>query len=81
MRAISLRAMSVQRQCVLGDIETALVRYFLLTPFDFVIEEFLDPSAIEANEVIMMRSLVEFEHRFAGFEMISMQQPGLFKLG
>ena len=66
---------------MLGDIETALVRYFLLALFDFVIEEFLDSSAIEANEVVMMRSLVEFEHCLAGFEMISMQQPSLFKLG
>ena len=81
MWTIGLGAVSVQRQGMFGDIETALVGYLLLAPFDFVIEEFLDPAAIEADEMVMMRPLVEFEYRLAGFEMIAMQQPSLLELG
>lgn len=30
--------------------------------------------------MVVMRALVELEYRFPGFEMISMQQPGLLEL-
>lgn len=81
MWAIRLGAVAIQRQSMFGDIETALLRYLLLAPFDFFIAELLDPTTIEADEVIMVRSLIEFEYRLAGFEMIAMQQPSLLELG
>jgi len=66
---------------MVGNGETALFGNFMLTPLDFLVEKFLDPATIEANQMIVVRSYVEFEYRFAGFEMVAVQQPGLLELG
>jgi len=43
--------------------------------------EFLDPAAIQANQMVMMTTLVQFEHCLARFEMITRQQTSLLELG
>lgn len=81
MRTGCLGAMTVQRKRMLCNIETTLIRNFLLAPLNFLVKEFFDATAIEANEMIMMRSFVQLKDGLAGFEMIAMQQSGLFELG
>ena len=73
--------MRVQSQGMIGDGETALFRNFVLAPLDFLIKEFLDPPAIQANQMIVMGAGVEFKYRLAGFKMIAVQQPRLLELG
>ena len=53
------------------QLEPALSGNLLLSRFDFGVDELLDPPAVQAHEVIVMRSLVEFEHRAAALEVIS----------
>ena len=61
--------------------KAALVGDAMLTPFDLGVVELLDTPALQAHEVIMVRTLVEFEYRLAGFEIIAFEKPGLLELG
>src|SRR5690606_14688149 len=49
VRAIGLGAVPVQGKRMLGDLESAFMRNALLAPFDFLVDEFFDPPAIEAD--------------------------------
>lgn len=62
------------------NIEAAFLGNELLTSFDFFIEEFLDPPAIETYQMIVVRAFIQLEYRLAGFKMITMQQAGLLEL-
>src|SRR3954447_6613975 len=80
MGTIVLGAMSVKRKCMFGNIKAACLGNALLTLFYFFVKKFFDPAAIQANQMVVVRAFIQFEHCFAGFEMIAMQQAGLFKL-
>lgn len=54
---------------------------FGLAAFDFRVKKFFYNAAIEANEVIVMRAIVELKHGFAVFKAASFEQAGLLKLG
>jgi hypothetical protein len=73
--------MPIERQRMFRNIKATLSCDTLLALFDFFIEKFFDPSTIETDQVIVVRSFVEFENRLASFEVIAMQQSGLLKLG
>lgn len=62
------------------DLESAFQRDLLLAFFNFLVKELFDLSAIEANQMVVMRSLVELEDRLAGLEMIAVQYSGLLEL-
>lgn len=64
-----------------GNIKAALLSHLLLTLFDFVIEKLFHAAAVQADQVVVMRAFIQFEHRLAGFKMVSMEQAGLFELG
>ena len=49
--------------------------------FNFLVEEFFHLAALQAYQMIMMSTTVQFEHRFSAFKMMAFQQSGLFKLG
>lgn len=66
---------------MLGNVEPALDRDLLLTLLNLFVEKLFHPAAIEADKMVVVRTLIEFEHGLAGFKMIAMQQSGLFKLG
>ena len=44
------------------------------------IVELLDPPALHADEMVVVRALVQFEDRLARFEMVAHQQPRLLEL-
>jgi len=73
--------MAVQGQCMVGDFKTVFLRDLDLTLLDFSIEEFFDLAAIQADQMVMVRAFIQFEYRFAGFEMIALQQASLLELG
>jgi len=58
---------------------------FLLAPLYGGIDKFLYMPTVKANEVVMVRTLVEFINRpaiaFAGLEMTAEQEARLLKLG
>src|SRR5690606_17047211 len=52
-----------------------------LQALDIGVEEFLDPAAAQADQVVVVVALVEFEDRLAGFEVAALEQAGLLELG
>jgi len=66
---------------MIADREAALLGNLVLPALDLGIEEFLDLAALHADQVVVVAALVEFEHGFAGFEVVPFEQPGLFELG
>lgn len=61
MRAVHLGTVPIECQRMLRNIETALAGDVVLALLDFLIVEFLDPAAFEADQMIMMRAFIEFE--------------------
>jgi outer membrane protein assembly factor BamE len=66
---------------MLDDGEAALFRYLVLAPFDFGVGKFLDAAALQADQMIVVFAILEFEDRLAGFEMVALQQSRLLELG
>jgi hypothetical protein len=58
-------------QRVFADPKSSILRDFLLALLDLRIIELFDPTALQANQVIVMPALVELENRLAAFEMMA----------
>ena len=65
---------------MLADLEAALARDPDLPLLDLGVVELLDPPALQADEVVVVRALVELEHRLARLEVMADQEPGLLEL-
>ena len=63
------------------DGEAAFLGDFLLSAFDFLVVELFDVSALDADQVIVVRAVLFFVDGLAGFKMAAFEQAGLFKLG
>lgn len=81
MHAILAHTVPVERERVLGKPESALVGDLPLTILDRRIEKLLDATAVQADQMIVMGSLIELENRLAGLEMATRENAGLFELG
>src|SRR5438309_11885819 len=66
---------------MLANRKTAFLGHADLTLFDFGVVELFDASALYAHEVIVVAALVQLEHRFAGLEMMALEDAGLLELG
>lgn len=77
---VRLRAIDVQMQRVFANFESAFGGDRGLPPFNGLVEELLDATALQADEVVMVAALIEFEDGFVGFKVVTDQQAGLFKL-
>src|SRR3989338_7994121 len=51
-----------------------------LARLDGRIVKLLDMAALQANDVVMVLALIEFEHRLAALEVVARQQSGLLEL-
>src|SRR5476651_213446 len=80
MLAVLALAHGVQRQRMLLQRETARRRHLALARLDLGVEKFLDAATGQAQQVVVVRALVEFEHRLAGFEMAACENAGLLEL-
>lgn len=80
MRAIGFGATRIKIECVFLDFKAALAGDGILAFLDFRVVEFLDPAAINADQMIVMLAAVDFEHGLARFEKMAFQQPCLFEL-
>ncbi len=63
-----------------SDVKTALFGDRMLAQFNFFIEEFFDQATVEADQMVVVRALVQFKNGLAGLEMIPVQQAGLLEL-
>ncbi len=66
---------------MLGKPETTFFGHLPLPVLDGPIKEFLDATAIEAHQMIMVRTFIELEYRLARLEMTARQNPRLLELG
>ena len=61
--------------------EAVLGSDLVLALLDLGIVELFDAAAIQADEMVVMRALVEFEDRLAGLKVMTLQQTRLLELG
>ena len=73
--------MAIKDQAVIDQLEAQSGSDGVLTLFDHFVEEFLDPTAVDADDMIVMQALIEFEHRLPTLEIMAFDQPGGFELG
>ena len=65
MRTICLLAVRVERERVAVQLEAALFGDRTLPLLDLGVVEFLDPAALQADQVIVVTALAQFEYRLA----------------
>ena len=80
VRARRLGAFGVQIQCVFLDYEASFLGDFRLPALDFGVVEFFDAAAIDTDEMVVVLARIEFEDRLARFEVVTLEEPGLFEL-
>jgi hypothetical protein len=61
--------------------KAAFFRGFFLAFFDLFIAKLFYTPTLQADDMIVMPALIQFEHRLIAFEVMPDQQAGLFKLG
>ena len=54
---------------------------FMLQPFDLVITEFNDVTGFNANHMIVMITVIEFEDRMPALEVMARHEARRFELG
>ena len=79
--AIGLAAFRVQRERVLAQRESTIVGDACLALLDLRVHEFLDTSAVQAHEMVVVVAFVELEHGLVGLEVMALQDARLLELG
>src|SRR5215471_12702683 len=75
-----LYALRVKVQRVLRDLESAVACNLRLPLLDFGVVELLDPSALKANQVVVMMPFIQLEDRLPGLEMMTDEKARLLEL-
>jgi len=65
---------------MIAQIKLMLARDPSLAVFDDVVDELLDLATLDADDMIMMTSLVQLELRLATLEVVTMYQPRSLEL-
>jgi len=78
--AVTGLTVAVQVQAVVGELDAVLFGDITLTHFDRLIAEFDHFAAIQANQVIVVMLLGQFEHGLAAFEVVTGHNAGIIKL-
>ena len=61
--------------------ETVLSGYFFLACLDSCIKKLFKMSALQAHDMVVVFTVVQFKYRFPAFKMVAKQNAGQFKLG
>ena len=78
--AVVARAVGVKIECVFAQFESALLGDGVLPFFDFCVEELLDLATLHAHKVVVVATLVEFEHGLARLKVVALEQARLLEL-
>jgi hypothetical protein len=78
--AVAFSAVTVKVQAVVRQAYAMTRRDFTLARFDGIIAEFNDLAAIEADQVIVVLLLGQFENRFTAFEIMTGNNARVIKL-
>lgn len=63
------------------DREAALLGNAVLALLDFSVDELFDFAALQADQMIVVVAMIEFEYRLVAIEMVAHQQARLLELG
>lgn len=66
---------------MIGKLESLLSRNPALPILDLGIAELFHPATVQADQVIVMGSLVELKDRLTRLKMAARENPGLLELG
>lgn len=66
---------------MLDDGEAAFPGNLGLSTLNFRIVEFLDTTALQTNQVVVVLTVLELKHSLARLEMVPLQQASLLELG
>lgn len=81
MRTLCLGAVRIYMKRVIMHRKAVFGSDFCLARLNSGIVELLDVAALQANDVIMVLALIEFEYRLSTFEIMAHQQAGMLELG
>ena len=81
MRAVFALAMAIQRKCMIGKLKSLLSGDPTLPILDLGITKLFHPAAVQADQVIVMGSLVELKDRLTRLKMAARENSSLLKLG
>jgi hypothetical protein len=63
--------MPVKNQRMIADFESQPLGHGMLALFDSAIHEFLDATAVDTHDMVMMHAVVQFEDRHTALEMMT----------
>ncbi len=66
---------------MIADLEPQALRHRVLALFDAAVHELFDAAAVNTHDVIVVRALIQLEHRHAAFEMMAGDETGGLELG
>jgi len=66
---------------MIGDTVTVPIRDGLLAFLDNFVDELFHPAALEADDMVVMTAVIQFEHRAAALEIVPLHETGGFELG
>jgi hypothetical protein len=78
--AITFSTVTIQIQAMVGQADTMTSSDFTLTCFDGIIAKFNDLATIQADQVIVVLLLGQFEYRFTAFEIMTGNNARVIKL-
>jgi hypothetical protein len=70
----------VQGKRVIGDLEAQPVRNRALPLLNTLVRELFDPAAVYADDMVVVRTLVQFENGRATFKVMTGHESGRFEL-
>ena len=65
---------------MITDLEAQALRHRVLPLFDTAFHELFDATAVNTDDVVVMRAMVELEHGHATLEMVARDEAGGFEL-
>jgi len=80
MFAVGLYTVAVKCERMVLEGKAQIAGHALLALLDFGIDEFLDPTALQADEVVVVLALVEFKQGSSRLEIGPLQDAGLLEL-
>jgi hypothetical protein len=80
VRAGTPLALAVKNHRVVADLVAETLCHRVLALFDASIHEFFDAAAFQADDVIVMRAVIQLEDRHAVFEMVPAYEAGGLEL-
>ena len=78
--AVAFSAVTIKVQAVVGQTDAVTRGDFTLTRFDGIITKFDNLAAVEADQVIVVMLLGQFENRFTAFEIMTGNNARVIKL-